>query len=105
MDLKMINLAIGKLSDDLEKMQGQIKEILSELSILKSKKVEVISPQIPFENTNELITLKEVRNTLKMSRNSILKMIKKNLITPVRFTERTVRYVKTEIQKLIKSTL
>lgn len=103
MDLKIISLAIGKLADDMEKIQEQIKEIHSELSILKSKKNEVISPLIITENTNELITLQEVRKTLKMSRNSILKMVEKKLINPVRLTDRTVRYVKSEIQTLIKS--
>lgn len=103
MDLKIISLAIGKLADDMEKIQEQIKEIHTELSILKSKKNEVISPLIITENTNELITLQEVRKTLKMSRNSILKMVEKKLINPVRLTDRTVRYVKSEIQTLIKS--
>lgn len=103
MELKMVNLAIGKLSDDMEKMQEQIKEIFIQLSVLKIKKNEVEKPLNLPQEENELLTLKEVRKILKMSRNSILKMIENKLINPIRLTDRTVRYVKSEIQTLIKS--
>ena len=103
MDLKMVNLAIGKLSDDLEKVQGQIKEIFIQISLLKMKKNEIEKPQILAKPDNEFITLQEVRKILKMSRNSILRMIESNLIRPVRLTSRTIRFVKSEIQELIKS--
>jgi predicted DNA-binding transcriptional regulator AlpA len=103
MELKMVNLAIGKLSDDIEKINEQIKEIFIQLSLLKIKKNEIEKPINVAQEENELLTLKEVRKILKMSRNSILKMIENKLINPIRLTDRTVRYVKSEIQTLLKS--
>jgi len=102
MDLKMLNLAIGKLSDDQETMKEQIKEIFIQLSALKLQRRDIESPQVPLHSDNEFITLQEVRKVLKMSRNSILQMVKDKLIRQVRFSKRTIRYVKSEIQSLIK---
>lgn len=103
MDLKMLNLAIGKLADDAEKMKEQMKEIFIQLSVLKNKKTESESPQFIVPSENEFITLQEVRKILKMSRNSVLQMVENGLIKPVRLTKRTIRYVKSDIQSIIKS--
>ncbi|MCE3295132.1 MAG: Prophage regulatory protein (AlpA) [Crocinitomicaceae bacterium] len=104
MELKMINLAIGKLSDDVEQMKEQIRDILFQITALKTKRDDIQSTSIaqPVKEP-EFITLKQVREILKMSRNSVLQMIKNGLIHPVRLTKRTVRFVKSEIQALIKA--
>lgn len=104
MDLKMVNLAIGKLSDDLENLKEQFKEMMSQIAVLKMKKMEMESPQIPLHGIEaEFITMQRVREILKMSRNSVLQLIRSGLIRQVRLTKRTIRYVKSEVLTLVNS--
>ncbi|MGV3632281.1 MAG: helix-turn-helix transcriptional regulator [Bacteroidota bacterium] len=103
MDEKMINLAIGKLADDMEKLKAEIKEILIELKALKQSKTDTIVPKPAIKYDNEFLTLKEVREVLKMSRNSIIKLVEDGLIRPIRFSGRTIRYSKEEILSLLEA--
>ena len=98
----MITLAIGKLSDEVEQLKEQIREILLQIKALKIKTPEQDAPPIPLHGSEtEFITLKQVREILKMSRNSVLQMVENKLIRQVRMTKRTIRYVKSEILALL----
>ena len=100
MDLKMFSLALGKLSDELEILRTEMKEIKIQIAALKQRKPEFDGPQIPLHSEAEFITMQQVRKILKMSRNSVLQMVENGLIRQVRLTKRTIRYVKAEIQSL-----
>lgn len=102
MDLQMMELVIKQLLGEQDKMKEQIKELQIQVSVLRLPKRDLDSPQLPLHSDNEFITMQEVRKILKMSRNSVMQMIENNLIHPVRLTKRTIRYVKSEIQSLIK---
>ena len=103
MNEKMIDLAIGKLADDMEKLKVEIKEILIELKTLKQNKTDTAVSQPAVKSDNEFLTLKEVREVLKMSRNSIIKLVEDGLIRPIRFSGRTIRYSKEEILSLLEN--
>jgi predicted DNA-binding transcriptional regulator AlpA len=103
MDLKMINLAIGKLSDDMEKIKEQMKEVFIQLTSLKTYKAEPVHQVETRQHSTEFITLMDIMKILKMSRNSVLTLIRKGLIREIRFTKRTIRYNKSEVLALAKN--
>ncbi len=104
MDAKMIALAIGKLSDEVEQLKEQNREMMLQIKALKIKTPNQETPPVSLHGSEpEFITLKQVREILKMSRNSVYQMIENELIRPVRMTKRTIRYVKSEILALTKN--
>ncbi|MGV3631293.1 MAG: helix-turn-helix domain-containing protein [Bacteroidota bacterium] len=100
MDLKLINL-IGKMSDDVEKLKEMVKDLTIQVAALKTEKREAL-PQT--ENSNhsltEFITVNDIMKILKLSRNSVLGLIKSGFIREIRFTSRTIRYNKNEVLAL-----
>lgn len=97
----MVNLAIGKLSDEIEKLKEQLKESFNQISLLKNKKSE--STQIPIQQQDdEFLKMMQVRNILKMSRNSIMKLVRDGVLKEVRVNDRSIRYIKSEVQSLMK---
>ena len=105
MDMKLIHLSIGKLSDDVEKLKEMVKDLTIQVTALKAEKREVL-PQPEKSNQHplvEFITLIDIMKILKLSRNSVLGLIKSGFIREIRFTSRTIRYNKNEVLALAKA--
>ena len=101
MDMKLILLSIGKLSDDMEKLKEMVKNLTAEVAELKVKGRESTTNEKPKQQPEvEFITLTEVMKILKMSRNSVLGLIRNGVVREIRFTNRTIRYNKNEVLAL-----
>ncbi|MGV3629904.1 MAG: helix-turn-helix domain-containing protein [Bacteroidota bacterium] len=100
--MKLIVLSIGKLSDDVDKLKEMVKDLTTQLTELKNQKCmpAVTNEKLKQQSEVEFITLIEVMKILKMSRNSVLGLIRNGIIREIRFTNRSIRYNKNEVLAL-----
>jgi excisionase family DNA binding protein len=53
--------------------------------------------------TEELMTMKEVMDYLKVSKSTVLRMVADGKLNPVRISHKVVRYTKANIDELIEA--
>ncbi len=104
METKLLNLAVSRLSDELEKLKTEVVEFKNELSRFKS-----IQPTSQVQNTvstesdkNVLLDAKEVMLILGISFNTLFKLVKQGLIQRIKINERRIRYPKSAITDYIE---
>ncbi len=105
METKMLNLAIGKLSDEVDTLKRQVTELLSEVKILKSNiSSEQEIKEVKVESNNDiLLDTKEVMKILGVCYNSLYKLVREGLIKPIKINQKRVRFTKISILKYIQS--
>jgi len=101
----MLNLAIGKLSDEVDTLKRQVTELLSEVKILKSNiSSEQEIKEVKVESNNDiLLDTKEVMKILGVCYNSLYKLVREGLIKPIKINQKRVRFTKISILKYIQS--
>ncbi len=105
METKMLNLAIGKLSDEVDTLKKQVTELLSEVKRLKSNiSSEQEIKEVKVESNNDiLLDTKEVMKILGVCYNSLYKLVREGLIKPIKINQKRVRFTKISILKYIQS--
>ncbi len=103
MELKVILLALESLSQKIETVSQENKELRLEINALKRKTNEPVSNQkFESQKEDELLTIQSARTILGLSRSGFLKLVKDGLIKPIRMNLRTVRYSRRFIQEYIE---
>jgi len=104
METKLLNLAVGRLSDELEKLKAEVIELKSELARVKSNQsVTQVQSTVPNESDkNVLLDAKEVMLILGISFNTLFKLVKQGLIQRIKINERRIRYPKSAITDYIE---
>lgn len=98
MDVKLLQLAVQNLSDRLDKLEKENKELKAEVQELKRMKMPLTKDQSQKDvELNEFLTLKEAISLLKISRSGFLRMVEDGILIPIRMNLRTLRYSKREI--------
>jgi regulator of replication initiation timing len=102
MELKVIMMALESLSQKVETLSQENKELRLEINALKRKTNEPVSNQvIQSQKEDELVTLLSARTILGLSRSGFLKLVNDGFIKPIRMNLRTVRYSRQLIQEYI----
>ena len=101
MELKVILLALESLSQKIETVSQENKELRLEINALKRRTIEPVSNQVT-QKEDELLTIQSARSILGLSRSGFLKLVKDGLIKPIRMNLRTVRYSKRFLQEYIE---
>lgn len=101
----MLNLAIGKLSDEVDTLKKQVLELLKEVSRLKSNvSSEQEIKEVKVESNNDiLLDTKEVMKILGICYNSLYKLVREGLIKPIKINQKRVRFTKISIMRYIQS--
>ncbi len=105
METKMLNLAIGKLSDEVETLKKQVSDLINEVTKLKMNNSPISSStEIQVESNKELLLdTKEVMKLLGICYNSLYKLVREGLIKPIKINQRRVRFTKISILRYIHS--
>ena len=101
MELKVILLALESLSQKIETVSQENKELRLEINALKRRTNEPVSNQVT-QKEDELLTIQSARSILGLSRSGFLKLVKDGLIKPIRMNLRTVRYSRRFLQEYIE---
>ena len=101
----MVMLAVEKLSDDLNKLKDEFEALKRKYKDLEEQLNNSFrSPEkVVHEPEVEALTMKQLRAKLQLSRNAVEQLIREGNIRMVRLGKRTIRYVKSEIDSLFKS--
>lgn len=105
MDIKLIKLAVERLSDQLEKLQHQHDQLQQQFTELKkggSTSPPNSVPERSLASEDELLTIQEARTLLKVSKNSFLKLVENKYIKAIRLNLRTIRYSKFGVLNYIR---
>ena len=106
MEIKMLMLAIGKLSDEVDTLKLKVADLSDELVKVKEAKqyIPVESPPVQIDITKDiLIDTKEVMNILGICYNSLCKLVKQGHIKRVRINQRRMKYSKNSIESFIQN--
>lgn len=105
METKMLNLAIGKLSDEVDTLKKQVTELLNEVTKLKSinSTVHLVKEEKVESNNDILLDTKEVMKILGVCYNSLYKLVREGLIKPIKINQKRVRFTKISILNYIQS--
>lgn len=102
MELKVIMLALESLSQKVESLSQENKELRLEVNALKRKSNEPVSNTVVQpQKEDELLTIQSARTILGLSRSGFLKLVNDGFIKPIRMNLRTVRYSRQLIQEYI----
>ncbi|GEM_PF-1106229 len=106
METKLLNLAVSRLSDELEKLKAEVVELKSQIAILKANKVvNQITPTINHVeqqlDNNVLLDTKEVLSILGVSFNTLTKLVQQGIIKRVQITKKRIRFTKNSITNFI----
>lgn len=105
METKLLKLAIERLADQVEKLEGKHGELQHQVVDLKKG---IASPhsdqrgQKAVVSEDELLTILEARTLLKVSKNSFLKLVERGELHAIRLNLRTIRYSKHGILDYIR---
>jgi len=106
MELKLLKLALERLSDEVEFLKMENREVRKELSEVKRATSKTVIPASQLiSNEDELLKIVTARSILNVSRNVFLKMVQDGIFKPIRLNLRTIRYSRLEIQKYIHQQL
>lgn len=104
MNLTMIKLAVEKLYEDVEKLKIRNKELelqLKTISEQTSTNVTIKKESKILDDQDELMNTKQVQKYLGICYNTLQTIIDKGLITPIRVSQRRIRFSKRSIQAYI----
>lgn len=96
MNEKLVRKQFEQLTEEINELKALQRVILDELHALRKSKKEVSA-----EN-EDWLDIKGVCKYLKICKNSVLKLIQNEVITPYRINERTLRFSKQELKENIK---
>lgn len=104
MEIKLLNLAVSRLSDEIEKLRSELTEVKSELTKVKTTQplTSVIGQTLIESEKNVLLDAKEVMNMLGISFNTLYKLVKQGLIKRIKINQRRIRYEKSSIKEYIE---
>ncbi|MBI1836433.1 MAG: helix-turn-helix domain-containing protein [Flavobacteriia bacterium] len=102
METKLLNLAVSRLSDELEKLKAEFEEYKKNNT---SNKNEVILSQVHTSVSikDELLDTDEVKTILGVCFNTLQKLVRGGLIKQIRISKRRIKYTKASILEFIKS--
>ena len=104
METKLLNIAVMKLSDDLDETKTKLEQALKEIVELKKTCSHHSSEEqkpVPVEE-DSLLNIKEVLSKLGICYNSLNKLIKQGLIKPIRINQRRIRFSRSSIIQYIR---
>ena len=105
METKLLLLALGKLTDEVEILKLKVADLSDELVRVKDVKSTIPneSPAQVDPTKDTLIDTKEVMNMLGICYNSLCKLVKQGFIKRVRINQRRMKYSKTSIVNFIQT--
>lgn len=105
METKLLLLALGKLTDEVEILKLKVADLSDELIRVKEiKSTTPIEAPVQVDPTKDtLIDTKEVMNMLGICYNSLCKLVKRGFIKRVRINQRRMKYSKTSIVNFIQT--
>jgi predicted DNA-binding transcriptional regulator AlpA len=108
METKLLKLAVGRLSDEVETLKLKIEELKKEmLELRKNQPINSINqnliPIIKEPDNKILLDTKEVMEILGICYNSLAKLIKEGHFKPIKINQRRVRFQKASIIQYIQS--
>lgn len=99
----MVKLAFEQLSGEIEKLKQIIdaqKRRIDHLDRLKSDQQPSALPEP--KQSDELLTNQQVKQILKIGKNSLIKLVRDGVLVAIRFNDRTVRFSKLAIMQYIE---
>lgn len=103
MEIKLLMLALNKLSDEHEKLKAEFSDLKAEIVLLKRQPVQSQTSVVPDKANDELLDIKEVRNILGICYNSLSKLVREGLLKPIRINQRRIRFSKAGVMRYIQS--
>lgn len=99
----VVKLAIERMSEEIEKLKAQVREQQQRISQLektgnKSTPIETNSSK----KEDELLNNQQVKQILKIGKNSLIKLVRDGVLVAIRMNERTVRFSKAAIMEYIE---
>ena len=99
----VVKLAIERISEEIEKLKAQVREQQQRISQLektgnKSTTIETNSSK----KEDELLNNQQVKQILKIGKNSLIKLVRDGVLVAIRMNERTVRFSKAAIMEYIE---
>lgn len=99
----MVKLAFEQLSGEIEKLKQIIesqKRRIDQLDRLKNDQQTNVLPEP--KHADELLTNQQVKQILKIGKNSLIKLVRDGVLVAIRFNDRTVRFSKMAIMQYIE---
>ena len=103
-EIKILQLAVERLVNELDKLKIEHEALKKEIEKLRKQnrsKAVLIQPD-PKVSETSLLDTKEVLRILGVCYNTLQKIVQKGLITPIKISQRRVRYSKAKIVEYLK---
>ena len=92
----MVKLAIERMNEELERLKGVVQRQQEEIEELK-KTAPVVVQEPTLSKEDEYLDSRDVQKILGVCYNTLQKIVKQGLITPIRINQRRFRYSKKSI--------
>lgn len=100
----VVRLAIERMSEEIEKLKqtvGEQQKRISELERNRNRTTTVVEPSTP-KIEDELLNNAQVKRILNIGKNSLIKLVRDDVLVAIRLNERTVRFSKSAIMEYIE---
>jgi excisionase family DNA binding protein len=99
----VVKLAIERMSEEIEKLKVQVREQQQRISQLEKTGNRVTPIETnSSKKEDELLNNQQVKQILKIGKNSLIKLVRDGVLVAIRMNERTVRFSKAAIMEYIE---
>jgi excisionase family DNA binding protein len=99
----VVKLAIEKMNEEIERLKQTVTEQQKRISELeKSRSRTVIDEPKTMKIEDELLTNEQVKQILKIGKNSLIKLVRDGVLVAIRINERSVRFSRAAIMEYIE---
>lgn len=99
----VVKLAIERMSEEIEKLKAQVREQQQRISQLEKTGNRVTPIETnSSKKEDELLNNQQVKQILKIGKNSLIKLVRDGVLVAIRMNERTVRFSKAAIMEYIE---
>lgn len=99
MALEHLKSEVSNLQEENKALKDRLKTVEDSLAEFRFQKANNPSTE---DSANELMDTKEVQGFLGVCYNTLQKIIKKGLITPIRIGQRRIRFSRKSVQKYVE---
>lgn len=99
----VVKLAIERMSEEIEKLKAQVREQQQRISHLEKTGNRVTHIETSSsKKEDELLNNQQVKQILKIGKNSLIKLVRDGVLVAIRMNERTVRFSRAAIMEYIE---